>query len=210
MKACDSFYYYTGLFAAKEVREQEVMDVVPQDTASTRRSYLPKLAGLNSSKHLAHVAEQERSVKCENAGMDFVVTPVQSTEVNPDHKPSGLGPSQPAIDPLNLESCVAAYRKFFLGKLRIEEIPDAHTRGAIFRKSDAILGEVGSIFLSALSHRVAEFIDPALAPKKSIFKLLFGLYRGGAFSYDASATDGRFNPASLDVSSKTRCGTSAS
>ena len=228
VKACDFFYYYSGLFASREDREQEVIDVVPRDTASTRRSYVklliqatktlnqegkqangtrivtlmkqfcpdydPKLAGLNSSKHLARVAEEEGFVKCESAGMDFVLTLIQSTPVNPNQVPSGLGPSEPAIDPLNFESCVSTYRKFFQGKLAIEEIPNAHARRVIFSSSNAILGEVGSIFLSDLSHQVAEIIGAALAPEKSVFKLLYGLYRGGAFSYDASVTKSRFNP----------------
>ncbi len=98
------------------------------------------------------------------------------------------------IDTANIESCVAAYRDFFQKKLGIDEIPDAHVRAEIFDETDASLTKVGGTDLDDLSHLVADAIGPGLAPQKTVFKILYGLYRGGAFSYDPSAAKSHYHP----------------
>ncbi len=60
--------------------------------------------------------------------------------------------------------------------------------------TDVVLDRVGPIHLDELSRRVAEEIQTDYAPQKTIFKLLYGLYRGGAFSYDPSAARSTYNP----------------
>ena len=62
-----------------------------------------KLARLNSFKQLARVAEQEGYVRCGNAGMDFVVTLVQSSLFNHVSQPHDICAVGPVAEPSNLE-----------------------------------------------------------------------------------------------------------
>ncbi len=233
VKACDSFYYYSALFPAKETEadEREVIALPveePEDTDSVRETYMrllveatrivnqqgkpanggrlvpmmkqmrpdydPTLAGLNSSRDLAKLAEQRGLVRCRAAGMDFEVTLVEGTAVAMELGPLRVERRPPPLDSSNLESCVSAYRQFFREKLAIEEFPDAHVRAEIFGVAEGVLARVAPIHLDDLSRRIADEIQASYAPQKTVFKLLYGLYRGGAFSYDPSAARSSYNP----------------
>jgi hypothetical protein len=70
--------------------------------------YDPRRARLKSTKELALAAQKEGLVKCDRAGMDFVVTLIQGEEGQAAQDPAG-----PPIDPGNVGSCVAACRTHF-------------------------------------------------------------------------------------------------
>jgi uncharacterized LabA/DUF88 family protein len=232
VKACDSFYYYSAMFAVKEADEHKVIAAMPaaepEDTESVRETYVklmveatriinqqgkpanggrlvpmmkqmrpdydPALAGIISSRDLAKLAEQRGLVRCRPAGMDFEVMLVEDGGGSKEHGPLRLEPQPPPLDATNIDACVGAYREFFRDKLAVEEFPDAHVRAEIFGTTDVVLDRLGPIHLDDLSRRAAEEIQTDYAPQKTIFKLLYGLYRGGAFSYDPSAARSTYNP----------------
>ncbi len=232
VKACDSFYYYSALFPAKEEAHEREVIALPveerEDLDSVRETYLqllveaarivnqqgkpanggrlvpmmkqmrpdydPMLAGLNSSRDLAKLAEQRGLVRCRAAGMDFVVTLVEGTAVAMELGPLRTEPRPAPLDSSNLDACVGTYREFFREKLAIDEFPDAPVRAEIFSVADVVLARVAPIHLDDLSRRIAEEIQASYAPQRTVFKLLYGLYRGGAFSYDPSAARSSYNP----------------
>ncbi len=87
-----------------------------------RPDYDPALAGINSSRDLAKLAEQRGLVRCRPAGMDFEVMLGEDGGGLKECAPLRLEPQPPRLDPANLEACVIAYRHFFQDKLAVRRV----------------------------------------------------------------------------------------
>ena len=228
VRACDSFLYYSSLFAVESI-EQEGEDLV-QDKAATLESYIqllgaavssleaqgkhatggqvvtlmrrqrpdydPKLVGMNSLRDLVGEAQERGLVTQEPSGGDIRIRMVSPGAEAPAQSPPRRAATADMPDPTNIESLVAAYAKFFQAKMKCV-IPGRSARERIYDGAVAVLeapSEPGSATeLNDLSMAIAVHIDGDLGAQPSIFKILYGLYRGGAFANDPLESK-PFNP----------------
>ncbi len=228
VRACDSFLYYSSLFADDTV-EQEGEDLI-QDKAATLESYIqllcgavasleqqgrqatggqvvtlmrrqrpdydPKLVGMYSLRDLVSVAQERGLVTQEPSGGDVRIRVVPTTGETPAQSAPRVTSPTDAIDSSDIDALVNGYAKFFQAKMKCV-IPGLPARERIYDGAAAILDaqaeSAAALDLNDLSMAIAVHIDGDLGAQPSIFKILYGLYRGGAFANDPLESK-PFNP----------------
>lgn len=232
VRACDSFLYYSSLFADESI-EQEGEDLV-QDRESTLESYVqllcsavssleeqgkqatgsqvvtimrrqrpdydPKLVGMNSLRDLVAVANERGLVIHEPSGGDIRIRTICRDGTAPAQIPGRPATKPEAPDIADGEALFAAYAKFFHAKMKCV-IPGLDARERIYDGAIDVLANLSGLDgdpesamdLNDLSMAIARKIDGDLGLQPSIFKILYGLYRGGAFANDPLESK-PFNP----------------